>query len=271
MNQHIQITFNNIQTEQSELLIAQLAEYGYEGFHEEENSLKAFIQDDKFNRQYVEELSTRYHLAFEQETIAAQNWNEVWESNFEPVVVDDFVAIRAEFHEPITNVQHEIIITPKMSFGTGHHATTAMMIRQMRSIDMTGKTVFDFGTGTGILAILAERMGAKTVVAIDNDEWSIRNAEENILRNNCDRIQLRQNDTAFVEGHFDIILANINKNVIVENLSSLISQLNNKGTLLLSGLLSEDEVDILLHVSRYPLILNGKTADKGWISLRFAY
>jgi len=271
MSDHIQITFRNIQPAQSELLIAQLAEHGYEGFEEEENVLKAFIQQEKFDRLLIDQLSVRYTLSFDQEIIREQNWNEVWESNFHPVIVDDFVAIRADFHQPIKNVEHEIVITPKMSFGTGHHATTAMMMRQMRSIDMKGKTVFDFGTGTGILAILAEKLGAKTVVAVDNDEWSIRNATENIIRNGCDRIQIRQVDNAGMDGHFDVILANINKNVIIENLSSLISQLNRKGILLLSGLLVEDEVDILLQLSKYPLIFNGKTTDRGWISLRFEY
>jgi ribosomal protein L11 methyltransferase len=135
--------------------------------------------------------------------------------------VDHFVAVRADFHEPIKDVKYEIIITPKMSFGTGHHATTYMMMEQMRDANFTDKIVFDFGTGTGVLAILAEKMGAKKIMAIDSDEWSIENANENIKRNNCTAIELQLTNTADVKSEFDIILANINKNIILENLELL--------------------------------------------------
>ena len=128
---------------------------------------------------------SHFKFIFKETLIPEANWNQVWESNFDPVIVDDFVAIRADFHEPVKGVSLEIIITPKMSFGTGHHATTYMMIEQMRELDFTGKSVFDFGTGTGVLAILAEKLGANKVIAVDNDEWSIENAEENFEKNNC--------------------------------------------------------------------------------------
>lgn len=271
MANHIQITFTGIQPEQQDVLIAHLSEAGFEGFEQNDLELKAFITENDYDKRLLQEMAFKYQLSFDQQIIAAQNWNEVWESNFQPVIVDDFVAIRADFHEPIKNVEHEIVITPKMSFGTGHHATTYMMVQQMRGIDLRNKTVFDFGTGTGILAILAEKLGAKKIIAIDNDEWSINNAAENIQKNDCSRIVLQQADNAEMTGHFDIILANINKNVIVENFSSLVSQLNAKGTLLLSGLLKEDEADILEVTSKYPLILSGKTTNRGWISLRIIH
>ena len=167
---YIKITFTELQPEQREILIAQLADAGYEGFEERDNSLDAFINTKGFDAHILNEISFKYQTPYTKEKIAETNWNQIWESNFEPVVVDDFVAVRAGFHKPITTTKFEIIITPKMSFGTGHHATTYMMIWLMKDIDITGKSVLDFGTGTGILAILAERSGAKNILAIDNDD-----------------------------------------------------------------------------------------------------
>lgn len=277
MGQFIQIEFQNISSEQSDLLVAELSMIGFDGFEEGENNLKAFILEENFNEDAVNRIVAAQKLSFTKSVIEETNWNAVWESNFQPVIVDDFVhgtpwvAIRADFHEPIKEAGHEIVITPKMSFGTGHHATTYMMVQQMRTIDFAGKTVFDFGTGTGVLAILAEKLGAAKVFAVDNDEWSITNAEENRQRNNCSRIILEKAGDAKTGEQYDIILANINKNVILDNFSSLVRQLTPKGTLLLSGLLQEDEADILAEAGKYPLILNGKTTNRGWISLRFTY
>ncbi len=252
------------------MLIAELSTIGFDGFEEGED-LKAFIPSDNFDEAELVGITSAHKLSFKKTVIEETNWNALWESNFQPVIVDDFVAIRADFHERIKNVEHDILITPKMSFGTGHHATTYMMVQQMREIDLTGKTVLDFGTGTGVLAILAEKRGAKNIIAADNDDWSITNAEENIQKNNCSNIELKKTDNAEMAGHFDIILANINKNIILENLSSLVSQLSVKGTLLLSGLLEEDETDIAAAAGKYPLVFNGKTTDRGWICLRFTH
>lgn len=271
MSQFIQIEFQNVSSVQSELLIAKLNNIGFEGFEESEENLKAYIPADNFDVASIKKIATEQGVLFNQSVIEETNWNAVWESNFQPVIVDDFVAIRADFHEPIKEVEHEIVITPKMSFGTGHHATTYMMVQQMREIDFAGKSVFDFGTGTGVLAILAEKLGAVKVLAVDNDDWSITNAKENIERNDCIRIALKKADNAVTGEQYDIILANINKNVILDNFSSLVSQLTSKGTLLLSGLLQEDEADILTEAGKYPLILNGKTTDRGWICLRYSY
>lgn len=271
MAKFIQIEFQNITAQQSDLLIAELSNIGFDGFEEGENILKAFIPADNLNEAAVKEIAANQNVSFVQSTIEETNWNAVWESNFPPVIVDDFVAIRADFHEPIKEVEHEIVITPKMSFGTGHHATTYMMVQQMRTIAFDSKSVFDFGTGTGVLAILAEKLGAKQVMAVDNDDWSITNAEENIQRNDCSRIILKKANDAITGRQYDIILANINKNVILDNFSSLVYQLAPDGTLLLSGLLLEDEADILAEARKYPMILNGKTTDRGWICLRFNY
>ena len=167
------------------------------------------------------------------------------EASFEPIVVNDFVAIKAGFHKLNTNVKHEIIITPKMSFGTGHHATTYMMIEQMEGLDFTNKTVVDFGTGTAVLAILAEKMGASFIDAIDYDEWSIENSIENAAANNCKKINLIKAETIATGKQYDVILTNINLNVITNNIAS-IKAVSKKGSMvLLSGFIKADEPAML--------------------------
>lgn len=269
MSKYIQIEFPEITSDQSDVLLAQLSSIGFEGFQEEENSLKAFIPSDDFDEGLLEDIVTTHNLSFTQSTIEETNWNAVWESNFDPVIVDDFVAIRADFHEPLQGVEHEILITPKMSFGTGHHATTYMMIQQMREINFAGKVVFDFGTGTGVLAILAEKLGASTVFAVDNDEWSITNTTENLEKNNCTKVDLQKADDAGTGKKYDIILANINKNVILDNFSNLSQQLLSDGILLLSGLLTEDEADIVKAAGTFQLKLIRKTERNNWVALKF--
>jgi ribosomal protein L11 methyltransferase len=186
------------------------------------------------------------------------------------VIVNDFVAVRADFHKPIKNVQHEIIITPKMSFGTGHHATTYMMIENMRTIDFTNKRVLDFGTGTGVLAILAKKLGADEILAIDNDKWSIDNARENIEKNNCEGIELLLADMPKSTGQFDIILANINRNVIMENLPVLASQLESDGILFLSGLIEEDEPVIVAACTGLGFAVKNKAMRHNWLFLNLS-
>jgi ribosomal protein L11 methyltransferase len=182
-----------------------------------------------------------------------------------------FVGIRADFHPPLKDVKHEIIITPKMSFGTGHHATTSMMIRMMGEINFSGKSVLDFGTGTGILAILAEKLGASEIVAIDNDDQSIENATENFQSNNCHTISLLKASSAGVSHKVDIILANIIKMVILESLPLLAEQLNNDGVIIFSGLLTNDERDIVKIANERHLYLNKKIEVGDWICLQMRY
>ena len=270
MNEYVQIEFQHITAEQSSILIALLSENGFEGFEENEIGLKAFITAKEFDESCLKKITSQQRVEFNKTIIGETNWNKVWESNFNPVIADDFVAIRADFHEKIKDVKHEIIITPKMSFGTGHHATTYMMIEQMRLIDFHDKIVLDFGTGTGLLAILAEKLGARQIVAIDNDAWSIRNAEENIKMNNCSRIEIQKADLAIRNNPFDIILANITKNVILDNFSILTSQLVSGGTLLISGLLSGDENDIFRKMDEYSLHLIQTSVRNNWLCLRFS-
>ena len=269
MSNYIEIKIENISEEQSEILIAQLNEIGFNGFEEGENFLIGFIDEQNFDEDALQLIISAHHLSYQKNFIQQKNWNEEWEKNFNPVIVDDFVAVRAEFHQPIKNIEHEIIITPKMSFGTGHHATTYMMIQQMGDIDFNNKTVFDFGTGTGILAILAEKLGAKNIIAIDNDEWSINNAKENSERNNCKRIQLFLVSELPSTEKFDIVLANINKNVILQHVKELTNLLAQSGQLLISGLLIEDETEILDVAVKIKLKPTARIRRGRWISIRF--
>jgi ribosomal protein L11 methyltransferase len=266
---YIKITFTNLQPEQKEILIAQLADAGYEGFEELDDRLDAFISKKNFDTTLLNEISFKYQTPYSSEKIKETNWNQIWESNFEPVVVEDYVAVRAAFHKPIRNTKFQIVITPKMSFGTGHHATTYMMIELMKRINFKNKSVLDFGTGTGILAILAEKSGASTIHAIDNDDWSISNAEENFKKNNCNKIALRKASSALSEIKYDIILANINKNVILENVEILSKTVNQNGIILLSGLLHTDKEEIIAATKKLRFSLKHELTRNNWIALQY--
>lgn len=249
-----------------DVLISELSELGAEGFEQKDDYLMAYFPELNFNSYEVNEALKGYN--YHSSIVEEQNWNEVWEKNFQPVIMEDFCVIRADFHKAIPGIPYEIIITPKMSFGTGHHATTYMMMAQMKDLDFTGRSVFDFGTGTGILAILAEKLGAGNVYAMDNDEWSIDNAAENIDRNGCTVIRLELSATIPTRP-FDIIIANINRNVILDNITAMYNCLNEKGFVLLSGLLVEDEKDIINICSRLNLHLVKRSEQNNWISLLF--
>jgi ribosomal protein L11 methyltransferase len=251
---------------QQEELIALLDDYHPAGFEQTDEKLKAYFEEEGFDKDAVMQILSGYDCTVS--TVEEQNWNAVWEENFQPVIVEDFCAVRAHFHQPISNVEHEIIITPKMSFGTGHHATTYMMMQQMRHIDFNQKKVFDFGTGTGILAILAEKLGAETITAIDVDDWSIENAKENFQRNGCSRIAVSLSSQLPVD-NYDIILANINRNVLLDYMEGLKKMVNPGGVVVLSGLLASDEADIKEAANRQGLQLKKKEEKNGWVSLLF--
>jgi ribosomal protein L11 methyltransferase len=264
---YTEVKFTANSAEQNEILIAQLAQIGFEGFEEEDNILKAFIKQNEFSAAAVDEIANSNQLTYTTTAIAQQNWNAQWESSFEPVVVNDFAAIRAGFHEPVKNVRHEIIITPKMSFGTGHHATTYLVMEQMSRLDFTGKAVMDFGTGTGVLAILAEKMGATEIVAIDNDDWSIDNAKENISNNKCTHIVIQQGESIGAGRKYDIILANINLNVILQNMPLIAAACEAGTQILLSGFLYTDEAAIIASLKANKLIFSAVTRQKDWICI----
>ncbi len=234
------ITFqvNTIAT--AEILIAELAEQGYYSFEEREDQLDAFIQISDFKEDALKLIARKYDVAFDKFEIEEQNWNEEWEQNFKPVVINDTVSLRADFHEKPRDVQFEIIITPKMSFGTGHHATTYLMIEMMGEIDFVNKSVLDFGTGTGVLAIYAEKKGSRLVTAIDNDQWSINNAKENIEKNSCEHIVVLKKEDPLMDEKFDVILANINTHILLKHVEHLRSVCKKGGQLLISGFISRD-------------------------------
>jgi ribosomal protein L11 methyltransferase len=254
-------------SEEQDVLLGMLTDYDAIGFEQADDFLLAYFPENNFKSYEINNILQ--DRKFEVSTIAEKNWNEEWESNFQPVIVDDFCGIRAHFHPPFSGISYEILITPKMSFGTGHHATTFMMIQQMRDIDMNGKKVLDFGTGTGVLAILAEKLGASAVTAIDNDAWSIENASENLANNNCTKISLKLSEEIPLD-LYDVILANINRNIILQYLPILKSMMGEKSLVLFSGLLKADE-DIVTELAVGLGMFKGKRLEKdNWISLLFA-
>ena len=242
MEQFISVAFRTDEATSS-MITAMLMDGGFEGVEELETQTIVTIPELLFSAQAVSAIFAKFAVDYTQETVQQQNWNAQWESSFEPVRVDNFAAIRASFHPPVKDVIHEIVITPKMSFGTGHHATTYLMIQEMSQLQFQDKRVTDFGTGTAVLAILAEKLGAKEVWAIDNDEWSISNAKENLAANGCHRITLQKAEE-MLHKQVDIILANINLNVIIANIKAIKNSCTASTHVLLSGLLLQDQPTI---------------------------
>lgn len=275
MNRYIQITIDTDGPEESDILVAKLSQAGFEGFEEEPGKLHGFIPETLYDVSHVEKivgeikgLADPYHTLFQIEFIEPKNWNAEWEKDFVPVVVNDFCAIRARFHQPVTGVKYDLIITPKMSFGTGHHATTFMMLSIMKDLDFRQKSVLDFGTGTGVLAILAAKLGAGSVLAIDSDEWSIENAGENLEVNDCTAIQLKKQDSLAGTGEFDIILANINLRVILENMDSIRQHLRPSGVFIGSGVLESDEEKIRVKAAASGFRMERLMTRDNWMGFR---
>ena len=267
---YIKARFKNISAETSDMLIAMLSDAGYSGFEEEDGELLAYTDEESFKSQELEAIALSMSAAFETETLEHQNWNAVWEANFQPVVVEGICTMRAHFHDIEVTTPYEIVITPKMSFGTGHHATTQQMMMVMNEMDLEGKSVLDFGTGTGVLAIFAEMRGAASMIAIDNDEWSVENAAENIQRNNCSRIKVMQGSLEDVPGGtFDVILANINRHILLQYMEALSERLNEGGSILMSGLLTEDKEMIVTAAAAAGLRLVRDGEMNNWIVLLF--
>ncbi len=268
---YIQVEIKNTDEGQNEIVIALLADIGFEGFEETGNSVKAFIKEEELDKEVLDEIISRLDLKYNLSTIEQQNWNADWESSFEPVVVADFAAVRAGFHQPVAGVKHEIIITPKMSFGTGHHATTYLMMEQMSRINFAGKTVFDFGTGTGVLAILAEKMGAVKIEAIDNDEWSIENTKENIAANNCTDISIELANKINTINQYDIILANINLNVLLANMKDIATICKKGSGIIFSGILIADEQILRQSALEQGIVFENIAEKSGWLCIKALY
>lgn len=224
-------------------LVALLGEYDFESFNEEGDELLAYIPTGKFDAAILDNIEwpAAWEVKYSWKVIPEQNWNAVWEENFQPVTISNRCHIRAPFHPSLDEFEYQIIIEPKMSFGTAHHETTALMIEHLLEQDIDGKVVLDMGSGTGVLAILAAMRGASDVTAIDNDTWAYENAKENIERNNTPHIHVYLGDASLLgDKKFDVIIANINRNILLADMPFYIENLNKNGILLMSGFYNED-------------------------------
>jgi ribosomal protein L11 methyltransferase len=274
---YVEVSFSIMPFEPwNEIIIANLSILPYESFMEEGEYLKAYIQEQYFDPFDLKDLVLKIKtnkgviINYEYKNIEHQNWNHVWESHFEPVSINDQLHILAPFH-PKDKYQGLIIeIEPKMSFGTGHHQTTFLMCEEITSLSLDGKKVLDMGSGTGVLAILAEKCGAKEILAIDIESWSVENCEENTKRNKCSKIISKLGDIIDINGHyFDVIIANINKNVLLAHLPSYSKCLNTNGILLLSGFFETDAEDLISAAFEENLVLHSKKIKDGWAMLYF--
>ena len=264
---------NNFETI-SEILIAELNEIGYESYDETDEGVNAYILEKFFNLEKVKALQVNSlahcKITYEWEIIKTQNWNEVWEKNFNPIIIEDQCLISAPFHTDTPKCKYEIIIEPKMSFGTGHHETTYLMLKTMLNLDFKDKIVLDMGSGTGVLAILASFKGAKEVTAIDIDEWAYQNALENVEKNQCENITVLQGDASLLQNQqFDIIIANINRNILMDDIKHYAKVLKNNGILLLSGLYDKDLPMIKEEASSQKLNLISFEEKNSWVAAQF--
>ncbi|MGE5425078.1 MAG: 50S ribosomal protein L11 methyltransferase [Syntrophothermus sp.] len=238
--EYIELRVKKLLPDQKDLLTFYLAEEGFESFTEEGEDLLAYVQSALYQKDKTSKILEGLKAEYDEKIIPDQNWNEEWEKNFQPVTINGRCHIRAPFHPELKDIQYEIVIMPKMSFGTAHHETTAGMIELMMDLDLKGKTVLDMGCGTAILAILAEKMGAANIVAIDNDHWAYENALENAERNNCSRITVKEGGKELITGNFDVIIANINRNILLDQMNNYSSAAKNGSLLLMSGFYEED-------------------------------
>jgi ribosomal protein L11 methyltransferase len=257
-----------------EILIAELSEIGFDSFLEREEGIDAYSLSEGFNREAFDEVISNYSEAAQIQLSEGEmekiNWNAEWEKNYDPIAVDDLVYVRASFHPSQPGFKHEIVINPKMSFGTGHHATTFQMLRHQGTIDHQGKRVLDVGSGTGILAIMAHLLGASQIQAFDIDDWCVANGNENFELNAVSAsMWLGTIKEVNPIGPFDIILANINKNVLLDEMAFYSTLLVNQGYLLLSGFYKEDVNDIVEVANQTGLILIGQQSKDNWAALVF--
>lgn len=267
---YIELVFEVANSEQGDILIACLNDApGITGFEENEGQIKAYLPAGKYDSSFFDRYPIPANITYTQTFIENKNWNAVWESGFEPVIIDKFVSIRADFHKNIIDTEYEILITPKMSFGTGHHATTRLMIEALRDNSMEGKRIADFGTGTGVLAILADKMKAAEILAMDYDDWSIENARENIEKNTCTNIRLVKTDHFPDNGNWDVILANINLHVILANMQHFYQGLKPNGLLIISGILQEDRNKLELIAVNHLFSIRVIREKNNWLCITF--
>lgn len=260
-----------------DILTAELAEAGFDAFIETADGFEGFVEGTNYDGEMTDDIFHRYadaqpSLVFEFEKVEKRNWNEEWEKNYEPVVIADQCIVRAAFHHPKKEYPYSIIITPKMSFGTGHHETTHLMLQAQLELDHSGKRVMDAGCGTAILSIMASKRGAARVHAFDVDDWSVLNGQENVELNDCPNITVRKgtlHEQHFTES-FDIILANINKNVLLAEMEPLAACLAPRGNMLISGFYESDIDELLRHGESLNFRLMQTYRRGGWAALLLA-
>jgi ribosomal protein L11 methyltransferase len=257
----------------TEILIAELGNVGFESFVENEKGVTAYIQKQDWHENILADIyilnADEFSIEYNQNEVAQTNWNAEWEKNFNPIQVEDVVSIRAPFHEN-PNLKYDIVIEPKMSFGTGHHETTHMMVQHLLKLDLENKKVLDMGSGTGILAIFAEMKGANPIDAIDIDHWCYENSIENIDRNHCKNISVFEGDSALLTNKkYDVIIANINRNILLMDMEIYTNCLHTNGVLLLSGFYEEDMPIIDAEVSKYNLKLETFIEKNNWVALKY--
>ena len=257
----------------SEILIAELAEVGFDSFVDTPMGIKAYIPKDSWNEQILEDIyllsNPEFTISYQITEIEQVNWNEEWEKNFSPIVVEDLCTVRANFH-PVPNTRYDIVITPKMSFGTGHHETTYMMLQQLLPLSLEGAKVLDMGCGTGILAIMAALRGARDITAIDIDPWCVENATENVQQNDCSFITIKEGDVSLIAGEqYNLILANINRNILLSDIPAYTQALLPQGLLLVSGFYEEDLPAIKEKCQEVGLTYLSHIERNRWVSAKF--
>ncbi len=275
MSNYIELEFTVEPKEQgSDVLIAQLSDIGFESFIENNSGFTAYITEDSFDETQVNIALSFckdfFKFSYEKKIIPQQNWNKEWESNFQPIEIEGKCYIRAPFHEAKTGFIYDVIIEPKMSFGTGHHDTTQLMIGKLMSLDIKNKSLLDMGCGTGVLAIVASMMGANPITAIDIDEWSYENTLENLQKNNSTNVTVFKGDATLLKGKmFDTILANINKNILLRDIPVYYNSLETKGNLVISGFFETDINELVKRAEESGLKLEGKQVSNTWATVHF--
>lgn len=271
MSRYIKITIPG-NSEIQEILIAELSQMSYDSFQEMDERLEAFIKEELYEEKNLFYIVKKYGISHEikVEKLEDINWNEQWEKNFDPVFIDEKVQIRATFHEPQANYDYDVIINPKMSFGTGHHETTQLIVAEQLNIDHGDKNILDVGTGTGVLAIMAYKLGAKSITATDIDDWCIENSRENLELNQVENFEILQGtiDKLTLPGSYDIIFANINKNVLMDEIPFYSSLIKDSGVVVLSGFYSEDIDDLKSNAVRNKLVLVHTKTINNWAMMR---
>ena len=257
----------------AEILMAELAEVGFDSFEDTPTGIKAYIPKDSWNEQILQDIyllsNPEFTISYQITEIEQVNWNEEWEKNFSPIVVEDLCTVRANFH-PVPNTRYDIVITPKMSFGTGHHETTYMMLQQLLPLSLEDTKVLDMGCGTGILAIMAALRGARDITAIDIDPWCVENATENVQQNNCSFITIKEGDVSLIAGEqYKLILANINRNILLSDIPAYAQTLLPQGLLLVSGFYVEDLPAIKEKCQEVGLTYLSHIERNHWVSAKF--